>query len=163
MHQISIPQEIFERSRKLRGNRDHIFDAIDPRRTAHVIVDLQKGFMSPGAPVEVPVAREIVPNVNRIAAALRAAGGLNVFLRYTYDPSEPMPWPAFYERYAQDSQKAMMREAFTAGAENHDLWPTLDVRPDDLIVDKTRFSGFIPGTCSLHDLLQERGIDTLII
>jgi len=30
------------------------------------------------------------------------------------------------------------------------------VRPDDLIVDKTRFSGFIPGTCGLHDLLQER-------
>jgi hypothetical protein len=31
--------------------------------------------------VEVPTAREIVPNVNRISAELRAAGGTNVFLR----------------------------------------------------------------------------------
>ena len=37
--------------------------------TAHIAVDLQNGFMEPGAPIEVPVAREIVPNVNLISAA----------------------------------------------------------------------------------------------
>jgi ureidoacrylate peracid hydrolase len=163
MHRISIPEEIFERSRKLRGDRGHIFARIDPRRTAHVIVDLQNGFMRRGAPVEVPVAREIVPNVNRIAGAVRAAGGLNAFLRYTYDEGEPMSWRAFYEAYAQASEKAMMREAFTAGAANHDLWPELDVQAEDIVIDKTRFSAFIPGTCGLHELLQRRGIDTLII
>jgi ureidoacrylate peracid hydrolase len=163
MHEVSIAEEIFERSRRLRGDRAHIFDVIDPAKTAHVVVDLQNGFMSPGAPVEVPVAREIVPNVNRISNALRSAGGLNVFLRYTYDEHEPMSWPAFYQGYAQPSQTAMMKDAFTAGAGYHGLWSGLDIRPEDAIVDKTRFSAFIPGTCALHDMLRRRGIDTLII
>jgi ureidoacrylate peracid hydrolase len=37
------------------------------------------------------------------------------------------------------------------------------VRKDDLIVDKTRFGAFVPGSSDLHDILQARGIDTLII
>jgi ureidoacrylate peracid hydrolase len=55
------------------------------------------------------------------------------------------------------------KAAFTRGAPDFELWSGLDVRDGDLIVDKTRFSGFIPGTSELHDLLQARGIDTLII
>jgi ureidoacrylate peracid hydrolase len=163
VHKVSIPEEVFQRSRRLRGDREHIFEAIDPARTAHIVVDLQNGFMSPGAPVEVPTAREIVPNVNRISDALRSAGGLNVFLRYTYDEDEPMKWPAFYGGYSQLSNTTMMRDAFTAGAAHHDLWPGLDVRKEDAIVNKTRFSAFIPGTCGLDDMLRQKGIDTLII
>jgi len=37
--------------------------------------------MLPGMPVEVPAAREIVPNVNRLAAATRAAGGKVVWVK----------------------------------------------------------------------------------
>jgi ureidoacrylate peracid hydrolase len=84
MHQIDIPAEVLARSRRARG-RDHIPETIDPSRSAHLIVDLQNGFMAEGALVEVPVAREMVPNVNIISAAVRNAGGLNVFLRFTYD------------------------------------------------------------------------------
>ena len=58
MHKVSIPAEIFERSRRMRGDREHIFDPIDPATTAHIIVDLQNGFMAPGAPVEVFTVRE---------------------------------------------------------------------------------------------------------
>ena len=163
MHTISIPPEIVERSRRLRGDRPHIFASVDPARTAHVVVDLQNGFMSPGAPVEVPTAREIVPNVNMISDQVRRAGGLNVFLRYTYDEAERFKWPAFYKAYSTPENTAMMKAAFTRGADHHGLWAGLDVKPGDLIVDKTRFSGFIAGTCDLHDLLQRRGIDTLII
>jgi ureidoacrylate peracid hydrolase len=91
MHKIDIPADVRARSRRARG-RDHVLETIDLARTAHVIVDLQNGFMAEGALVEVPVAREIVPNVNAIVAAVRQAGGLNVFLRYTYDASEPLTW-----------------------------------------------------------------------
>ena len=49
------------------------------------------------------------------------------------------------------------------GAPPWQLWPLLDVQPGDLIVDKTRFSAFIPGTCPLDEMLRARGIDTLII
>jgi ureidoacrylate peracid hydrolase len=91
MHKIIIPEHIVERGRRLRDGRTHVFDSLDMGRVAHVIVDLQVGFTAEGAAVEVPVAREIFGNVNSISRAVRAAGGLNVFLRYTYDDAEKLP------------------------------------------------------------------------
>jgi len=162
MHKIDIPAEITARAMRARG-RDHIFERIEAARTAHVVVDLQNGFMAEGAPVEVPTAREIVPNVNRISNALREAGGTNVFLRYTYDPAEPQPWSTRYSEYLSAERSAAHKTTFPRGAEPWQLWPLLDVRPADLIVDKTRFSAFVPGTCALNDMLEARGIDTLIV
>ncbi len=163
MHKIDLPDYIVERAALLRGERDRIFDISNAERTAHIVVDLQNGFMREGAPVEVPMAREIVPNVNLISAGLRAAGGLVVYLRYTYDPAEPFSWSTWYrEMITPDAAQGHM-EAFAAGAPDHLLWDQLDVVEGDLIVNKTRFSGFVPGTCGLHDMLTNAGIDTLII
>ena len=84
MHTIDIPDTILDRVAQFRAQR-HMFTDLDPRRTAHIVVDLQNGFMEPGAPVEVPTAREIVPNVNRITKAVRDAGGTIVYLRFMTD------------------------------------------------------------------------------
>ena len=162
MHKIDIPAEIAARAMRARG-RDHIFERIEAARTAHIVVDLQNGFMAEGAPVEVPTAREIVPDVNRICAALRQAGGTNVFLRYTYDPAESRPWTTRYSEYLSPERSAAHKTTFHRGAELWQLWPLLDVGTNDLIVDKTRFSAFVPGTCALNDMLEARGIDTLIV
>jgi ureidoacrylate peracid hydrolase len=162
MHKIDIPDHILARAMRARG-RDHIFERIEAARTAHVVVDLQNGFMAEGAAVEVPTAREIVPNVNRICAVLREAGGINVFLRYTHDPAEQQPWTTRYGEYLSAERSALHQKTFSRGAESWQLWPMLEVRPNDLVVDKTRFSAFVPGTCALHDLLEARGIDTLIV
>jgi ureidoacrylate peracid hydrolase len=162
MHRIDIPDHIRARAMRARG-RDHIFERIDPARTAHVVVDLQNGFMAEGAPHEVATAREIVPNVNSIAAALRDAGGTNVFLRVTHDEAEPQPWTTRYTEYLSADRRATHKAAFTRGGQYWQLWPLLDVQPTDLIVEKTRFSAFVPGTCPLHETLEARGIDTLII
>jgi ureidoacrylate peracid hydrolase len=147
---------------RVRG-REHVIEAIDPPRTAHVIVDLQNGFMAADAPAEVATAREIVSNVNRISAALRAAGGLNVFLRYTWDANEPQPWTVWYDVYLGQRLSALHRDAFARGAHHWALWPLLEVSADDLVVDKTRFSAFVPGTCGLEEILRARAIDTLIV
>src|SRR5437016_3671850 len=162
MHRIEIPAEVRARTRRVRG-RDHIVERIVPARTAHIIVDLQNGFMAEGAVIEVPVAREIVPNVNAITAALRDAGGANVFLRYTHDDAEAQPWTTRYSSYIAPETGAAQKDAFRRGAEPWQLWPLLDVHPADLVVDKTRYSAFVPGTCALDDLLRARGIDTLIV
>ena len=162
MHKIEIPPEVQARAMRARG-REHVIEAIDPARTAHIVVDLQNGFMAEGAPAEVVAARETVSRVNRISAALRDAGGLNVFLRYTWDPAEPQPWTTWYQVYLGPRLSAIHRDAFARGASNWQLWPALDVRPGDLVVDKTRFSAFVPGTCGLEDTLRARNIDTVII
>src|SRR5262249_34663965 len=100
MHKIELNPELIKMLTAERGGRLHIFDHLDPARTAHVIVDLQNGFMEPGAPVEVPTAREIIPNVNAISAAVRNAGGTNIFVRFTTPANALEDWSSFYARFS---------------------------------------------------------------
>jgi ureidoacrylate peracid hydrolase len=162
MHKIEMSPDILKR---LQGYRDglHMFSEIDPARTAHLIVDLQNGFMEPGATVELPVAREIVPNVNAICAAVRAAGAINVFIRYLIDEDAQTSWSSWFTDFASPERRKAMVETFGSDCHGFALWPGLDVKPTDLIVDKARFGAFVPGSSRLHEILQERGIDTLII
>jgi ureidoacrylate peracid hydrolase len=162
VHKIDLDPELIERLTKERGGRLHIFDDIDPARTVHLVIDLQNGFMEPGAPVEVPVAREIVPTVNAISRAVRRSGATNVFVRFTTPLDGLNSWSSFYERFPKAIRQAH-QAAFAPGAHYWELWPELDVHDDEAKVDKGRFAAFIPGTCDLHQLLQDRGIDTLII
>jgi ureidoacrylate peracid hydrolase len=137
--------------------------SLDLSRTAHLVVDLQNGFMEPGAPVEVPMARTIVGRVNRISQAMRAHGGLNVFLRMMLGPQSLRDWSIFYTRLPPGRTAQEMSESFSPGAHYAELWPQIEVRSEDLVLEKRRFSAFIPGASVLHETLQERGIDTLII
>jgi len=153
---------ILSRHAEARGGVRNIWDEIDPAKTAHIIVDMQNGFVEEGAPVEVPAAREVVNEINRLSAAIRRAGGTNVFLRFTTpDPDGPAAWPVFAERMGDGIQAH--RDAFMPGAHYWQLWPKMDVAEQDISVDKHRFSGFTPGTSTLDEELKSRGIDTLII
>ena len=112
MHSINIPDTILDRVARFRAQR-HMFTDLDPRRTAHVVVDLQNGFMEPGAPVEVPTAREIVPNVNRITKAVRDAGGAIVYLRFMTDAGALASWTAFYDAMFNRGRRDEMQAAAT--------------------------------------------------
>jgi ureidoacrylate peracid hydrolase len=161
MHKIEISPTIVERVLAKRPSL-HWMDAMEGPRTAHIIVDLQNGFMAPGQQGEIAEAREIVPNVNRISAALRAAGGLNVFIQNTVYPDTPTTWSNWFMRQTPE-RRAKSKEAFLAGSFGHAIWPGLEVTLDDIKVPKSRFGAFVPGASDLHSILQARGIDTLII
>ncbi|HEX3972791.1 MAG TPA: isochorismatase family cysteine hydrolase [Stellaceae bacterium] len=161
MHKIAIPQSIIDRVLARRPNL-HWLDKLEGPRTAHVVVDLQNGFMAPGEVAEIPAAREIVPNVNRISAALRAAGGVNVFIQNTVEPDTQVTWSNWFKRQSPDRRRRS-NESFAAGSFGHALWPDLEVTASDLKVRKSRFGAFVPGASDLHSVLQARGIDTLII
>lgn len=162
MHQIEIPAYALERIKERRG-RFHQFESIDPVRTAHVVVDLQNGFMAPGQVAEIPTAREIVPNVNRISRAVRAAGGIVVYIQNTTDGAAQRDWTNWFTYFATPERRARMIETFTPGNFGHALWDGLEVLPQDMKVLKRRFGAFVPGASELHDILQAREIDTLII
>lgn len=162
MHQSSIHPDVVARAMERRGGL-RVFDSIDPARTAHVVVDLQNGFMAPGAVCEIAGAREIVPNVNRISAALRDAGGTVVYIQNTLDAEAIRTWTTYLDYFCSPSRRARMIEAFTPGAEGHRLWSALEVLAQDLIVRKSRFGAFAPGSSDLHAILSARNIDTLII
>jgi ureidoacrylate peracid hydrolase len=153
---------ILDRLAAMRGGTRNVFDTLDPKRTAHLIIDMQNGFMELGAPVEVPMAREIVSEVNHLSAAVRAAGGRNYFLRYTTPHGEVPAWPVMWNRLGPAGAK-VHQDAFTPGAHDWQLWPEIEVAEVDTVIDKHRFSAFTPGTCSLHEQLQAAGIDTVIV
>ena len=127
------------------------------------MVDLQNGFMAPGQVAEIATAREIVPNVNRISAALREAGGLVVYIQNTFDAVAVATWSTFFEHFCSPERRERMIDTFSPGSFGHDIWPGLDVLPQDLKVRKRRFGAFAPDSSDLHEILQQRGIDTLII
>ena len=72
MHRIDITEAILARARAVRGGQSFLA-RLDPATTAHVVIDMQEGFLRPGAILEVPQAREIVGRINGISAALRAS------------------------------------------------------------------------------------------
>lgn len=162
MHKVAIPPEITERVIRHRG-RAHVYEDFDPRRTAFVVVDMQNGFMMPGvAHVLCPMAMEIVPNINRIAAAMRRAGGTVVWVISTFGEASLKNWPVLHEM-AGPERTAVRIATLDEGSIGHRLWDGLETRPEDLTVVKTKYSAFIPTSCHLDAILRERGIDTVMI
>jgi ureidoacrylate peracid hydrolase len=162
MHPFSVPQSVIDRVVARRG-REHVNENLDPAKTALIVVDMQNAFMLPGvAHALCPMAEKIVPNINRLAEAVRESGGTVVWIRTTFKDDALKNWSTYFEMVTPQ-QGAKRMAALTAGSRGHELWAALDVRPDDLIVEKNRFSAFIQGSSDLAEVLRERGIDTVLI
>lgn len=158
----TIPDNIVQRVVRWRG-REHCFADLDPAKTALVVIDLQHAFMDEtvGHAV-VRSAIDIVPAVNRLAAAVREAGGGVFWVRMTHDDKCLDDWSVAFEISTPERRRRRIA-ALTAGSQGHSLWPDLDVLPEDEIVDKYRYSGFLPGTSDLTERLRARGFDTVLI
>src|SRR6516162_4738464 len=109
MHKVEIPSWAVERALARRGQL-HPFDDLDPAHTTLVVVDLQNGFMAPGQPAEVAQAREIVPNVNRLARATRAAGGMVAWIQNTITPDTEKSWSVWFGHFAREEWGPRMRQ-----------------------------------------------------
>ncbi len=162
MHQLNIPQWVTDRIIAKYG-REHVHDDLDPARTALVVVDMQNAFMLPGvAHALCPMAERIVPNINRLAAAVRETGGTVVWIITTFDEQSIQDWSTLYGMCGPE-RSARRRNALTEGSKGHELWHALEARPEDLTVSKRRYSAFLPGASDLADVLRGRGLDTVLI
>lgn len=73
MHDVDIPQWVIDR-----------------------VIDMQNAFMLPGVGfADIKTAPEIVPNINRLADAVRSADATVVWITMTYSDDEPVEWSAF--------------------------------------------------------------------
>jgi ureidoacrylate peracid hydrolase len=162
MHTLSIPQSVVDRAIERRG-REHVYDDLDPAKTALVVVDMQNAFMLPGvAHALCPMAEKIVPNVNRLAAAVRATGGTVIWIKTTFKDDALQSWSNYFDMVTPQL-RAKRIAALTVDSKGHELWPALEVRPEDLIVEKNRFSAFIQGSSNLAEVLRGRGLDTILV
>ena len=161
MHALSIPPHVLERVIR-RAGRAHPFDVIEPAKTALVVIDMQNYFMKPGFQGEVPMARKIVPTVNRLAAATRELGGHVVWVRNTTTGTRES-WSVLHDWLQTPERRDRRYASMELGQEGHALWGELDVKTEDAQIVKKRFSAFIQGSSDIEAYLRGRGIDTLLI
>lgn len=157
MHAIDLPGWAVERGSAL--NR---FDTIDPARAALVVIDMQNVFLAPDEVFGNPNALDIIPAVNRLAGAARAAGMPVIWTRQTVsaDPALAMPeWQ--YDLSLPDVRRAV--ETMIAGTRSHALHPEMAVQPEDAVIDKYRYSAFLCPARGLETELTRRGIDMIVI
>ena len=64
--------------------------ALEPGRTALLVVDMQRGFVEAGEAMEVPPARACVPVIRGLLDVFRAKRLPIVFTAFVYSPNVPL-------------------------------------------------------------------------
>jgi len=161
MHKIAVRQEIIDRVLARRG-RYHLFEDLDPRRTAVVIIDMQEVFCAPGAPAEVPASRGIVEPINRLTEELRKLGVPVIWALHANSRSSGRSdWELFFNYIVADKVREKTLELLSPG--HQQVWSGLTVAETDTTIIKNRYSALIAGSSSLERLLRSLDIDTLLI
>lgn len=161
MHAVAFPSDLVSNVVRRTG-KVHPFDRIEPRRTALLVVDMQNYFCAPGFMGEVPMARAIVPAINRLAAAMRERGGHVVWIKGSSTGSAET-WSVFNTHLMTPERLKTRLETLAEGHEGHEIYPALAVASEDGQIVKTRFSAFLPGSSGLDAYLRGRGIDTVVV
>ena len=161
MPKVEIRREIVERILARRG-RLHLFESLDPKRTALVVIDMQNAFVAPGAPMEVPAARGIVAPINRLATELRKRGVTVIWVAHE-NRKDGRDWAGFFDAFIAPGWRADASAALAAGSDLQKLYSPLETDAKDIRVAKNRYSALIAGASPLETVLKEKGIDTLLI
>jgi ureidoacrylate peracid hydrolase len=161
MHSLNIPGRVIDRVISRRGKL-HLVDALNPRRTAFLIIDMQNAYLDKAQPGFSPNGVDIIPSVNALAMAFRHAGGQVIWIRNTGSGPNDHPWPTYGELRTPEARERMAG-ALARGGEGHAISAQMAVEPGDAVFDKYRYSAFIQGSSDLEPHLRQEGIDTLIV
>ena len=162
MHKVAFSEDIYQRIAKRRP-KVHVYEDLQPSSTALLVVDMQTAFVAEGAPSEIPLSREIVPNINLLADTIRQTGGRVVWVVSTYGPDEKDRWPTFFDHMMSPEAGDRFRNALSDGAPGHEIYAGLNYRTGEPVVSKNRFGAFIGSQGKLETLLREHGIDTVLV
>lgn len=152
LHRWKIDADQYARQESRRGRR-HAFEHLPAESTALVVVDMVPFFVKAN-----PYAQGIVPNVNALAGAVRSAGGTVAWVLPAVDP----PSAARVE-FLGSTVAETYRWSGGDGPLLTRLWHELTVSNGDVLVEKSSPGAFLPGTCDLHHLLQERAVSSVIV
>lgn len=163
MHDVTVRQEIVDRVLSRRG-RYHLYDALDPGRTAFVVVDMQNMFCEPGAPAEVPASRGVCGNINRLAGEVRALGGLVIWITSAATfANGKSDWESFIRNFVAEEVRERTIEAMKPGGHGEQIWRELEPDDRDLFVRKNRYSALTPGASMLQSVLASHRIRNVLI
>jgi nicotinamidase-related amidase len=133
-------------------------DAVDPRRLALVVYDMQVGILR-----QIERAAEVTANVVQVVEAARAVGVRIVFMRHMSLPNElagvfQLRTAKAWQRVARASD---VQPWFLPDSPGFQLTPELSPRPSEAVLDKITMSAF-EGT-PLEIVLRDCGITAFAI
>jgi len=144
---------------------------VDLHRSAVVVVDMQNAFASKGgmldlSGLDILPARQVIQVLKHVLDSARPAGIHIVYLQMAYDvqlansggPQSPN-WHKELALLLMRKRPELKGKVVTEGQWDWEVVEELKPQPGDLVVSKSRYSGF----CStpLDSLLRTRGIKTL--
>ncbi len=141
-------------------------EIVDPAHTALIVVDLQNDFCGKGGlwdrvGLDLGMVPQIMPNVKKLIEGARGAGVQVVYIKMTNTPElSSMSPPALRAKMfkGRQSRSEMICPIGSWGAE---ILPEIAPQPEDLIVNKWRYSAFL-GT-PLDEILRARGIKSVVL
>ena len=147
--------------------------SVVPAETALIVVDMQNAYLSKGGYIDlcgfdVSGAPPVIAETAEVIAACRAAGITVIYLQNGFSPDQreaagpgaPVWHKSNALRFMRDNQ-AYAGKLITHGTWDHEIVPEVAPQPGDLVVQKSRYSGFA-GT-QLEQALHARRIRTLLV
>ena len=150
-------------------DRAEAFEAalkLEPGRSALVVVDMQRAFLDQGEAMEVPAARDIVPQIRALLDLFRSKHLPVIFTEFTYSERVPVLVGLLHPEHRRAAPGAprgfgLPSSSCLEGEANVHVVPELAPEPDELVVTKHYYDGF-NGT-NLDSALRARGITHLVV
>jgi ureidoacrylate peracid hydrolase len=146
---------------------------LQPGRTALLVIDMQHGFLDPGAALEVSPGRALIPNLQRLLEVCRRHGVPVVFTEFVYSTAVPClrgaPFgpehlparPGQLTGFGLPSSNCLIAPVAEQGPNSADTVPELAPCPDELVVRGHTYDKFL-GT-PLDLALRSRDVRYLIV
>ncbi len=131
-------------------------DCIDPRKTALIVVDMENDFIAPGAPMETPAGREMLPNLKQAIAFCREHGIRVMYTAHAHR-RDGCDMGLFDDLWPPIASRAGLVD----GEPGIEIYPEIAPRADEIVIKKHRYSGFY-GT-DLEIVLRGLGVDTVVV
>jgi ureidoacrylate peracid hydrolase len=158
-HKIDLNPDVVARVMRRRGAMN-AYTTVETRKTALLAIDVQNWTMDPSQPTVVRTGESIVDPINRVADTLRARGGMVVWIKQVARDTDLSEWSVFYDSIVAN-QRAMFVQAMRGVP--GEIYPAMNVKPQDWISEKTRYSCVLNQSSDLHRRLQSASVDTVII
>jgi ureidoacrylate peracid hydrolase len=140
----------------LRARQERIDELhrLQPGRTALLVIDMQRGFLDPGAALEVPAGRAIIPNLRRLVDACRLRRVPVIFSQFVYatavpclrgDPFGPEHLPARSGEptgFGRPSGNCLVAPDAGPGPNSFEIVPELAPRPEELVIHGHTYDKF---------------------
>lgn len=133
-----------------------VIDRFDPKRTAVIVVDMQRDFIAPGAALETPMGRALFPKLKQLLQHARDSGMRVIYTAHVHrrDGSD---MGLFGEIWSPIEKRA----ALVDGEPGVEVVREVAPLETELVIKKHRYSAFF-GT-DLDLILRTEGIDNVVV